>query len=43
MKRVAYILFLGCLFIGTTTATSQEMTREERIKALERLQAEDIE
>lgn len=43
MKRVAYILFLGCLFIGTTTATSQEMTREERIKALERLQTEDIE
>lgn len=43
MKRVAYILFLGCLFLGTTTATSQEMTREERIKALERLQAEDIE
>lgn len=43
MKRVAYILLLGCLFIGTTTATSQEMTREERIKALERLQAEDIE
>lgn len=43
MKRVTYILFLGCLFFGTTTATSQEMTREERIKALERLQTEDIE
>ena len=42
MKRVAYILFLSCLF-GVTTATAQEMTREERIKALERLQAEDIE
>ena len=42
MKRVAYILFLSCL-IGVTTATAQEMTREERIKALERLQAEDIE
>lgn len=42
MKRVAYILFFGCLF-GVTTATAQEMTREERIKALERLQAEDIE
>lgn len=42
MKRVAYILFLSCLF-GVTTATAQEMTREERIKALERLQAEDVE
>lgn len=42
MKRVAYILFLSCLF-GVTAATAQEMTREERIKALERLQAEDIE
>ena len=42
MKRVAYILFLSCLF-GVTTVTAQEMTREERIKALERLQAEDIE
>ena len=42
MKRVAYILFLSCLF-GVTTITAQEMTREERIKALERLQAEDIE
>ena len=41
MKRVAYILFLSCLF-GVTTATAQEMTREERIKALERLQAEDV-
>ena len=42
MKRVAYILFLSCLF-GVTAATAQEMTREERIKALERLQAEDVE
>lgn len=42
MKRVAYILFLSCLF-GVTTATAQDMTREERIKALERLQAEDVE
>lgn len=42
MKRVAYILYFSCL-IGVTTATAQDMTREERIKALERLQAEDVE
>lgn len=41
LKNIAYNAILLGLFIIPLSAAAQEMTREERIKALERLKAED--